>query len=560
MNLFLVDSTSSAVTTSSSTTAKVVEELHVESKELLRAAEPGCSNAKKNGPNDASVGNWLAGNVSTPAGSASKLLENVVLEKVPAPTIFNSLQSSDFDSLPVIANSGVADEQQNVLETNGTKSTKVDSLAFDVENDFGSSQSSEIKRSIATQTGCRSCGNIANVAAKNNPDSLASKGAMVDGRKAVPRCIHGVEIASIPMKVSQTESDPSDVKVTTAVLAEQTIKMRPNQTPLQKTSLVNTALQKDAQNADEDLAVVYRQVCDNAQSVIVSVRQWKVHSLSMPYTDLIFDASPEQSCDGNAKIEEMDVSSLDVKQESTDVSIMPCSEEKLPTSTSSEEKVEIPTCSIEEVVPASTCPKEHVASPTGSKQQTLTTACSIKKAPTSLCSEARAPLLGCNEGSFSNSLDILAMVASGYFNQNMVNEYSEDSQGSSVSQQHEAVPDIETPEKTTHQNASLHVENYSDPPLETEPDELMKNDQLCPSVDASSPAAVPCSTSQVYPVASYLCDGSLLQLNYARHPDNVKLFREVWTKGKVRNSFLFAFMTHCCLSTLIDICTLSKYI
>eukprot|EP00794_Sanderia_malayensis_P005514 gene5514-6199_t len=85
--------------------------------------------------------------------------------------------------------------------------------------------------------------------------------------------------------------------------------------------------------------------------------------------------------------------------------------------------------------------------------------------------------------SFSNSLDILAMVASGFLNKNDCVESSDNSQDST---------DL-APTKRLSVNEVAY---------------------------------------EGLPVASYLCDGSLLQLNHPKHPDNVRLFRDVWRKGE----------------------------
>ena len=98
-----------------------------------------------------------------------------------------------------------------------------------------------------------------------------------------------------------------------------------------------------------------------------------------------------------------------------------------------------------------------------------------------------------NENYFGNSLDILAMVASGIFNQD-----SKKDKINSNDQDENTVKDDKTVK-----SPSVHPETFVK------------------------------GVARDCPVASYLCDGALLQLNYSRHPENVRLFRNVWKKGFV---------------------------
>lgn len=114
---------------------------------------------------------------------------------------------------------------------------------------------------------------------------------------------------------------------------------------------------------------------------------------------------------------------------------------------------------------------------------------------------------------FQNNLDILAMVASGLCNElntedkEVMNKQSNWPNQTNVFMQNHN--ELDEKQHKTFSSSYIHNSRV-----------LMAENLYVSSDDL--------------PVASYLCDGKLLQLNYSRHPKNVEHFRNVWRKGFVR--------------------------
>ena len=120
---------------------------------------------------------------------------------------------------------------------------------------------------------------------------------------------------------------------------------------------------------------------------------------------------------------------------------------------------------------------------------------------------------------FQNSLDILAMVASGFgisSNNDIAKCAEEEIARSSSSSEKQTSPVADDRSK----GKSDSVSGIDGPALIVEESMFFGNQ---------------------HSIASYLCDGQLLQLNYSKHPKNIELFRRVWRKGFVSVHLVFLF-------------------
>ncbi len=240
-----------------------------------------------------------------------------------------------------------------------------------------------------------------------------------------------------------------------------------NEIGSQVRATVLAATRSVASAEDEEKNAYYHKICENAKSIVNNANQWKINSNNMPDTDLVFDLEKREGyCDENGvNLDQMQHANNGLGKSSD------CGDLEINHNENTTESKEIldekPPIGLEDVK----------------------------------CGEENSSLFTVDRkfGHFSNSLDILAMVASDYLDKNNFSENSDNSQDSTD------VSSEQRPEKVSSLNTTESCLNEVD-------------------VDTKK-------------VASYLCDGSLLQLNFARHPDNLALFREVWRKGKVIKGF-----------------------
>lgn len=253
----------------------------------------------------------------------------------------------------------------------------------------------------------------------------------------------------------------------------------------------------------EEAYLYYKNVCSAAASVVSNIQIWKAESESMVEADIGFEEEEKpdvQIQPTPIKVEDSG-SILPNKTENIDV-IMP---RKI-------ESIEV----VNEVVR-----NENLLPNKEEDMSEMNPVSNEIRETRPIANEIETPVdqdHGIN--SFSNSLDILAMVASGFFGAAMnTNEHEV-----------EDVKPVQIPETAPQ---LLSVASLSLPPPSLADPISSSRSFAAPSFVDSDIGVADNGVVEEYPVSSYLCDGTLLQLNYSRHPDNVSLFRKVWKKGFV---------------------------
>lgn len=268
---------------------------------------------------------------------------------------------------------------------------------------------------------------------------------------------------------------------------------------------------KNEKNGDDDKDIYYGLVCKRALSIVENIKKWKCASELMVGREYNFYDNYD---DGDSKTNNKN------REYSENGTIVDhCGESPLVSGTNTVSTVTGPA--------ANPVSYDVIDKDNSSKQQqqhdgTLKT--DVKenfrpetKEETSLTDGCKGlerkenDILLSNKESFEefqNSLDILAMVASGFFSTSNGNQNDSsriDNKGCESIR-----PDINTKEMNAEDDKVTATSRES---------AILKKGAALSKCD--------------YPVASYLCDGKLLQLNYSRHPKNLELFRSVWTKGFV---------------------------
>ena len=278
----------------------------------------------------------------------------------------------------------------------------------------------------------------------------------------------------------------------------------------QKPQSSNIDVDAKSSKVIEDNSVFYGLVCKRASSILDKIKNWKVASEMMKETNLIFD--DEESIEPNANEQDSD-------DNQNEMMVRECGDDSLLSDVSmSSDNTEMfrgagknefigeESTSVKDVPEKTT---ENISSPSKPEHSFSNTAKSAQERDDTVSSN------GHFSEQFQNNLDILAMVASGFFC---------DSKGND-----------EKPIKEGH--AGSHIGHLSQNTTYFEDKDL--NNQPSKMNDSSLLLQEKRFYGHECPVASYLCDGKLLQLNYSRHPKNIELFRSVWKKGLVSIAFLY---------------------
>ena len=260
---------------------------------------------------------------------------------------------------------------------------------------------------------------------------------------------------------------------------------------------------------NDDDSLYYHSVCNTALSVIDKIKKWKSASKMMTETDMNFDDdddAEQKSPDDNQK----DMTSMDCGNDSllSDVSMASDDTELL----SAPVKDYWPTHNT--LLDGTNKPTENTISFIETDHALADTGENVQESDSRMSpSKQFSP-------QFQNNLDILAMVASGFFI-NSSKKCSEEGITSEIANANDQPGTLIDDEK---RNKSSPASGMKDTAL------MMKEKKLFGDQDT---------------IASHLCDGKLLQLKYSRHHNNIELFREVWKKGFVSYIVVFDFVLFC---------------
>ena len=246
----------------------------------------------------------------------------------------------------------------------------------------------------------------------------------------------------------------------------------------------------DRLNDDDNL--YYSSVCNKALSVLDRIRKWKSASKLMKEVVKFQDDSVEEI---DTDCNQTEVNAIDCGNDSllSDISMASDDAEMLGDPVGNGVVVQEKFVERSSKAVISPLKPDHILADTVKKSCESESDISLRK-------QFSPP--------FQNSLDILAMVASGFLQSSKSEKCAEESIKCDI------VSSVEQARTSTDDGSG---------------------DGICPVsiLDESALMIKESRLGNQKTIADYLCDGKLLQLNYSRHPKNLELFRSVWRKGFV---------------------------